>query len=854
MITFACPACGQKLTVKTELGGKKGKCPHCGQPMQVPLGVDVASGARLDALTGTANVAGKKTDPGGRPGPAGDLLAARSGPVPRPANAETLPPSGGPASSSPETQATAPSGALPRPQGELYDFLAPPRGPGELGRLGPYRVLKVLGAGGMGVVYLGEDVNLKRPVALKAMLPGMGATPTARQRFIREARATAAVKHPHVVTVYFVGEDRGAPYLAMELLEGEPLDKRLDREKRPPLREALRIGREIAEGLAAAHARGLVHRDIKPGNVWLEGPGALVKVLDFGLARASEEGTQLTQQGAIVGTPAYMAPEQANGEAVDARCDLFSLGVVLYRMCTGQLPFQGRDALSTLMAVVAYNPPPPAEVEPTIPPALSGLVMRLLAKQPSGRPASAQAVAEELAALAADRTDLTPARSGGMAVRARAAPPAKGGRAGLLVGLLVLLLLAGAGALIALRPWDRQPGGDGQQAAAPGEAPGKDPAPGEPARKDNATIDPPGKDKPPVDPPRKDNPPVDPPRKQALSPEALAEAGGGDPKNAPEGLVAFLGKADTEKWGGVLCAAYSPDGQTLALGTAKGGVVLWDVASGKERAVLDSGGKTTKVAYGADGKFLAAATASGLTVWRTADGWSAYKDQRKEWGVDFCFSPDRPSFVTSSIVYQYTLGLRLYTAQDQGFLQARPEHERGVELTGSLAFSPKGDLLAAASITSPHSLSIYLRPMGRTGTPGGRHIKVTTDGPTTGVVRPLTFSSDGELLACAISGNVNTDHSRQDALVFEVATGKQLHTLKGHTASVHAVLFAPSGKGLATCGADGTVRLWDGQSGREGKVIRFPNGEVLTLAFSPDGRSLAAVGHGCLYVLRLPGP
>src|SRR5205823_7891046 len=169
----------------------------------------------------------------------------------------------------------------------------------------------------------------------------------------------------------YVGEDRGVPFIAMPFLKGEPLDERLNRDQALPVAEVLRIGREAAKGLAAAHAAGLVHRDIKPANLWLESlpgePGALapgfrVKILDFGLARVAADNAQLTQQGAIVGTPAYMAPEQGAGKAVDARCDLFSLGCVLYRLCTGQAPFKGTDTVSTLVAVAMDNPPPPVEL------------------------------------------------------------------------------------------------------------------------------------------------------------------------------------------------------------------------------------------------------------------------------------------------------------------------------------------------------------------------------------------------------------------------------------------------------------------------------------------------------------
>jgi serine/threonine protein kinase len=286
----------------------------------------------------------------------------------------------------------------------LYDFLAPPEADDELGRLGPYRVLKVLGAGGMGVVFKAEDPMLQRPVALKAMLPTLAVSATARERFLREARSAASIKHDHIVHIYQVGEDRGVPFLAMEFLDGEPLDERLKRPGPMPLSEVLRIGREVAEGLEAAHTRGLVHRDIKPANIWLEGERGRVKILDFGLARSASGQSQLTQSGAIIGTPAYMAPEQAQGKSVDHRCDLFSLGGVLYRIVTGKMPFKGADTISTLMAVATHNPPAPQRLRAEMPHELSDLVMTLLAKDPAERPASARAVAETLASLAQPQT------------------------------------------------------------------------------------------------------------------------------------------------------------------------------------------------------------------------------------------------------------------------------------------------------------------------------------------------------------------------------------------------------------------------------------------------------------------
>ena len=248
----------------------------------------------------------------------------------------------------------------------------------------------------MGVVFHAEDLVLNRPVAIKAMLPGVAAKPINRERFMREARAMAAVKNEHVITIYQVTLDRGVPYLAMEFLEGEPLDRRLVRENRPSIAEAVRIGLETAEGLASAHDRNLIHRDIKPANLWLVKPRGRVVILDFGLARVAEEDSCLTRTGIILGTPSYMSPEQARSQPLDPRSDLFSLGVVLYRLVTGKLPFTGPDAFAVLAALALEEPKAVWEVNPDVPWPLAKLIMQLMSKDPDERPANATEVAQAL--------------------------------------------------------------------------------------------------------------------------------------------------------------------------------------------------------------------------------------------------------------------------------------------------------------------------------------------------------------------------------------------------------------------------------------------------------------------------
>jgi serine/threonine protein kinase len=307
-------------------------------------------------------------------------------------------------------------------------------------RLGPFELRAVLGAGGMGVVYRAFEEALARDVAVKVMRPEYASRPEARQRFLREARAAAAVHHDHVVPIHQVGEDDGVPYIAMPLLAGESLEKRLGRGRALPISEVVRIGMEAAEGLAAAHDKGLVHRDVKPANIWLEVPSGRLKLLDFGLARAAEGAAggavrleTLTQEGAICGTPGYMSPEQINSQAIDCRTDLFSLGCVLFRALTGRRAFGGDSPMSVLVATLEREPPAARSLNPEVPEWLSALVARLLAKRPDERPGSARQVAEAL-------------RSG--TTVANTPPPETGRRRRwpvLVGGLAALLVLAGAG-------------------------------------------------------------------------------------------------------------------------------------------------------------------------------------------------------------------------------------------------------------------------------------------------------------------------------------------------------------------------------------------------------------------------
>lgn len=275
------------------------------------------------------------------------------------------------------------------------DFLAPPSHPEILGRIGRYEVERMIGSGGMGIVLKGFDTELHRVVAIKVLKPHLANNGAARSRFAREAQSAAAVVHEHVIPIHDVQSDGEMPFLVMQYVPGQSLQARVD--ERGPLdaKEVLRIARQIAAGLAAAHAQGLVHRDVKPANILMEESVERVLISDFGLARTVDDAT-LTKTGIVAGTPHYMSPEQAAGRAIDSRSDLFSLGSVLYFMCTGRPPFRAAHAMAILNRICHEDHRPVDEVNSDVPPELADTIDRLLSKDPSHRFRSAHEVEQHL--------------------------------------------------------------------------------------------------------------------------------------------------------------------------------------------------------------------------------------------------------------------------------------------------------------------------------------------------------------------------------------------------------------------------------------------------------------------------
>ncbi len=328
--------------------------------------------------------------------------------------------------------------------------------------LAHYRLLGAIGAGGMGEVYLAEDTKLGRRVALKVLAHETSSDPSRRGRFEREARAVAALNHPNIVTIHSVEEHDGLLFLTMELIEGRTLAELI-----PPqgmsLDDLLRVAIPLADALGAAHQRGITHRDLKPANVMVSDEGR-VKVVDFGLAKAAADfpvegftaatmtAAQVTEEGRIVGTVAYMSPEQAQGKPVDSRSDIFAMGILLFEMATGRRPFSGETHVSLLSAILKDTPASPADLRPDLPPAFSRIVKRCLAKDPDERYQTGKDLRNDLRALKEDLDSGAIGRTP-LPTPASTTAPATGPRSRRLRSIVVLAALTAVAALGTVAAW-----------------------------------------------------------------------------------------------------------------------------------------------------------------------------------------------------------------------------------------------------------------------------------------------------------------------------------------------------------------------------------------------------------------
>jgi serine/threonine protein kinase len=635
----------------------------------------------------------------------------------------------------------------------------PPPVPQEApGRLGGCEVTRILGQGGMGVVYQAYDPALKRWVAIKVLSPHLASDPVARLRFAREAQAAAAVGHENVIAIHAVSEVNGLPYIVMEYVAGGSLQDYLDRFGRPSWQVAARIGAEVASGLAAAHARGLVHRDIKPSNVLLQAtesprvPGA-AKISDFGLARVADD-SRLTRTGVIAGTPMYMSPEQSLGEPVDHRADLFSLGSVLYSLCTGREPFPGGSPVVVLRQVSELTPTPIRQINPSVPAWLAAVVEHLHAKRPADRLTSAAEVAEVL------RHNLEyPDRPRLLPPSRRAGRPGRRRHRLAVAAALVCLFLPGG--LMLSGSSSRPPA----SAAVAEEPPTRLPA--------RATL-------------RGHSGPV---WAISFSPDGRTLATGSDDTtlrfwDAATGRnLAVLSSHRSA----VFAAAFTHSGKQLVSGNGDGTIRLWNVADHKEAATLPHGnGSVRRVAISPDDKTLAVGgNTQDIELWdlptRTLRGTLPGSD-----GTIFAvaFAADGSTLATGDARGNVRLWDSATRSERTGF-SADPLNVR------ALAFSRDGKILASAGSGDKDVKLWRFATRERFATfPWHDH------GPSC-----LAFSQDGTILAAGSRDG--------DIAIWDVRSGRLRAMLPAHQGAVYSLAFAPDGRTLASAGEDKLGRLWD---------------------------------------------
>jgi WD40 repeat protein len=713
---------------------------------------------------------------------------------------------------------TPPAGELPTQSDlgawpEPITFPGPPTEKGPLGQLDGLHICRELGRGRYGVVFQAVD-EMERLVAVKVLKPQFAGDPRERLRFEEEARKAAAVRHDHIVTVHRVGHasDSALPYLVMEYLEGETLASRLWRARVLPPREAAEVVRQLALGLAAAHARGLVHRDVKPSNILLEArsrlatsgekgrdEGVWAKVTDFGLARATKLGSAVSQSGAVVGTPTYISPEQVTAPAkVDGRSDVYGLGVVLYEALTGERPFRGLPHL-VLHQVVHDEPRPPRKLNDAVPRDLETITLKCLAKEPGRRYQSAGDLAEDLQCWLEGRP--IQARPIGVLGRTWRLCRRKPGLAAALSAAAMFLVVGTVvSSLLAIRAKAEAHRAD-LEAASAGEAKQFSDRRYYASEMKLACLD------------------WEAGRTSMVQHRLQEHAG--SPLRGFEWyylqrlcqleLRVLQGHTPTVEW-----VVFSPDGKHLASSSWDRTVKLWDAATGQE--VLTCKGHTGVVnalAFSPDGKHLASAGGGDKTVklWDTTTGKEIHTLSHADAVFGVAFSPDGKLLASASKDHT----VKLWDATN-GNVRTLQGHTDAVH---RVAFSPDGRCLASTG--DDKTVRVW-------DTGGGQEL-LKLQGHTAEVFG-VAFSPDGRRI---VSGG------REGAVrVWDAVTGRQTLALKGHMGEVYGVAISPDGRQIASAGQDATVRVWDAATGQKTLILKEHTHRVVSVAFSPDGRRLAS--------------
>jgi len=639
-----------------------------------------------------------------------------------------------------------------------------------------YDVQKELGRGGMAIVYKAVQESLGRDVALKVLPQGMTHDRKMLERFHREAQSAAQLNHPHIVTIFDEGELNGVHYMAMEYLEGRDLHT-IVQEKGPiSSDQAVSLLAPVAEALGYAHQRETVHRDVKSSNVMVTDVGRPV-LMDFGIAYAGSD-ARLTQTGTVLGTPEYMSPEQARGNEVDSRGDLYSLGVVLYEAITGELPHTGGHPMSVVYKVLHESYTPPRQIDDNIPEWLEQIVAKLLKKDPDERYQSGEDTAEAL-------------RSQDPGERVEVPAPTSGDGA--------------ADGSVDVDPGGQSSGEPAKtQVYRPGDDGAEDPEPAPFSEAATATEDPPNQPDPA------------PAEETASEPEeAIATDGSDDnPQRQRLHIVRTLeGNAD---W--VNAVAFSPDGQYALSGASDNSIRLWEVVTGRE--IQTFSGLTEhpiSVALSPDGERLVSETSDGVVQLWDVDSAEVLHtfEERSEAVLGATFSPDG-EYVLSGGGASGTLHL---WDTDTGELVRR--FDENDEAIFSVAFSPDGNYVLSGSGQSG-TLKLW-------DTDTGSVVRTLDEGDWDSTyVFSVAFSPDSQY---ALSGSDD-----MTARLWDVESGRLLRSFEGHSGLVIAVAFSPDGQYVLSGSSDMTVQLWKVEDGTLGYVFDGDAEGVNAIAFSPDGR------------------
>jgi WD40 repeat protein len=729
---------------------------------------------------------------------------------------------------------------------EPLDFLEPSANPEALGRLGHYEILEAIGRGGMGIVLRAVDERLNRTVAIKVLAPPLAASGTSRKRFTREAHAAAAVRDEHVVGIYAVEEANGLPYLVMEYVAGQSLQQRLDRTGPLVLAEVLRVGMQTAAGLAAAHAQGLIHRDVKPANILLENGVERVRITDFGLARAVDDAS-LTQSGLVAGTPQYMAPEQAGGGPVDHRADLFSLGSLLFAACTGRPPFHGDGTMATLKRVCEDDPRPIRETNPEIPEWLAGIIAKLQAKDRAKRFQSAAEVAELLGRRlahvqqpglvpmpAVPPTDVAPRRRRRLSIAAAVFVLIGGVGATEATGVTrltatVIRVLTPDGTLVvevddpAVTVTVEGDGGLVITGAGPHEVR---------LRPGNYRVS-----------ATKDDRPV--------SQEVVSISRGGK-RVVKVGLEAAGGAApavaaDLLPHPKAYVLAISPQSRQILSGGFDHALRLWDFETRRQVHCFDlkDGVHNNAMYCGAvapDGRHALAGNREGR-VWL----W----DLRERRLLRYCDHPPWKGVGMTGLAY-FADGTRALLASFGGIVRVW-DVERWSELRRFQAASE----LWSVALSKDNRFALTASG----GTAGAVQLwDLQQDKPRT-LARPghgvwqAVFSPDGRQSLWAYPDGT--------ARLVDLDTAAEVRRFSGHSGEVRCVAFSPDGRRVLTGSHDGTARLWDAATGAQLECFEHcPGHEVPAVAFSLDGKVALSAGYDGVRIWRLrsvstppsPGP